>query len=187
MSFYVVDVETAGPIPGHDMYPMLCFAAVKVTDDMDINDPNKTFYGETGPWDVEKGFSPGSWNKEAAAVSGISYEEYSKFIHPEITMKRFAGWIEKTNSSHRPTFISDNVAFDWQFINYYFHYFIGSNPFGWSGRRIGDLYCGQHGDVRCSWKHLRKTKHTHNPVDDAMGNAEALIRMRDDGLKMDLT
>ena len=25
------------------------------------------------------------------------------------------------------------------------------------------------------WKHLRKTKHSHNPVDDAMGNAEVLL------------
>ena len=30
-----------------------------------------------------------------------------------------------------------------------------------------------------NFKHLRKTKHTHNPVDDAMGNVEALIQMAD--------
>jgi hypothetical protein len=26
-----------------------------------------------------------------------------------------------------------------------------------------------------NFKHLRKTAHTHNPVDDAVGNAEALV------------
>ena len=26
-------------------------------------------------------------------------------------------------------FISDNNGFDWQFINWYFHHFTGSNPF----------------------------------------------------------
>lgn len=31
---------------------------------------------------------------------------------------------------------------------------------------------------------LRKTKHTHNPVDDAIGNAEALLQMKDMGLKI---
>jgi len=40
-------------------------------------------------------------------------------------------------------------------------------------------------DSRASWKHLRKTKHTHNPVDDAMGNAEALLEMQKMGLKID--
>ena len=37
------------------------------------------------------------------------------------------------------------------------------------------------------WKRkLRKTKHTHNPVDDAMGNAEALLAMKEMGLKIGL-
>jgi hypothetical protein len=37
-----------------------------------------------------------------------------------------------------------------------------------------------------SFKHLRKTEHTHNPVDDARGNAEALLLLKDKlGLKID--
>jgi len=35
--------------------------------------------------------------------------------------------------------------------------------------------------------HLRKTKHTHNPVDDAKGNAEALLALKNEmGLKIKL-
>lgn len=35
--------------------------------------------------------------------------------------------------------------------------------------------------------HLRKTRHTHHPVDDAMGNAEALLTMKETlGLKIKL-
>jgi hypothetical protein len=37
-----------------------------------------------------------------------------------------------------------------------------------------------------NFKHLRKTAHTHNPVDDAMGNAEALLEMQRLGLKIRL-
>jgi hypothetical protein len=38
-----------------------------------------------------------------------------------------------------------------------------------------------------NFKHLRKTKHTHNPVDDARGNAEALIYLKNEmGLKISL-
>jgi hypothetical protein len=40
-------------------------------------------------------------------------------------------------------------------------------------------------DMWSGWKKLRTTKHTHHPVDDAMGNAEALLKMRDMGLRID--
>jgi hypothetical protein len=41
-------------------------------------------------------------------------------------------------------------------------------------------------DVFQNFKHLRKTEHTHNPVDDARGNAEALLAMKEMGLKIAL-
>lgn len=86
----------------------------------------------------------------------------------------------------RAVFVSDNLAFDWQFINYTFHRFLGRNPFGFSGRRIGDLYAGLVCDVykATEWKKLRETRHTHHPVDDAKGNAEALLKMKAMGLKI---
>ncbi len=38
-----------------------------------------------------------------------------------------------------------------------------------------------------NFKHLRKTKHTHHPVDDARGNAEALLLIIEKcGLKISL-
>jgi hypothetical protein len=41
-------------------------------------------------------------------------------------------------------------------------------------------------DTSKNFKHLRKTRHTHRPVDDAKGNAEALLAMREMGLKVRL-
>ena len=41
-------------------------------------------------------------------------------------------------------------------------------------------------DVYSKWKHLRVTKHTHNPVDDAKGNAEVLLKLKEMGLKINL-
>jgi hypothetical protein len=41
-------------------------------------------------------------------------------------------------------------------------------------------------DTHVKWKHLRDTKHDHNPVNDAKGNAEVLIKMYDMGLKFKL-
>ena len=77
-------------------------------------------------------------------------------------------------------FISDNNGFDWQFINWYFHHFIGASPFGFSSTNLGSLYKGVVRDTTQNFKHLRKTKHTHNPVDDAKGNAEALLTLSDE-------
>ena len=34
-------------------------------------------------------------------------------------------------------------------------------------------------DMFKNFKHLRKTRHSHDPVDDARGNAEALLEMKE--------
>ena len=126
------------------------------------------------------------WIPEALAVSGMSRAEHESFEAPEKVMEDFAKWLSE-NSKGRPIFISDNPAFDWQWINFYFHTYLGKNPFGFSARRIGDLYCGMRMDAGLNneWKKLcRKTIHDHNPVNDAKGNAEALLAMKEMGLKM---
>ena len=89
------------------------------------------------------------------------------------TFLAFEQWLNRFDG--RVTFISDNPAYDWQFINYYFHFFLGRNPFGYSARRIGDFYSGLTGNFSNStkWKRLRVTPHDHNPVHDALGNVES--------------
>lgn len=161
--YIVVDVEADGPIPGP--YSMVCFGAVIVDNQLD-----KTFYGEVKPISDK-------WIPEALAISGITREQHLKFNEPVNVMHSFAEWIKK-NTSGQPIFISDNNGFDFAFINYYFHAFYGKNPFGWASRRIGDLFCGYMNDPYYKWKQHRKTSHTHNPVDDAKGNAEALLHLR---------
>ena len=174
MSYIVVDVEADGPIPFK--YSMVSFGAVVVEEGL-----TKTFYGKTKP-------ISDFWIPEALAVSGHSRQEHESFEEASIVMKRFADWLNE-NSKGPHIFISDNNGFDWQWINFYFHSTIGANPFGFSSRRIGDLYCGMLKDASKNgqWKRaLRKTKHSHNPVDDAMGNAEAILAMQKMGLKINL-
>ena len=99
----------------------------------------------------------------------------------------FARWIA-ADTTGRPMFVSDNNGFDWQFINWYFHEFTGRNPFGHSSTNLGSLYKGLVKDSSKNFKHLRRSKHTHHPVDDARGNAEALLHMRNElGLKIELS
>jgi len=165
MSYISVDIESDDGSPATGS--MVCFGAVLVSDH------TKTFYGETKP--ITDTFNP-----EALAISGFSREEHEKFQDPQKTMEEFEKWLDEVSEGH-PVFISDNPAFDWQWINYYFHKYLGRNPFGFSARRIGDLYCGivKHAGKNRNWKKFRKTKHTHNPVQDALGNAEAILYMRD--------
>ncbi len=161
---FVVDVESDGPVPG--LYSMISLGAVAVDLSLD-----KTFLGKVAP------LEGASRLEEAAAVSGVSLEQHKGFSDPQTVMKDFADWILRVNKDGRPVFVSDNPAFDWQFVNWYFHKFYGSNPFGFSARRIGDFYAGLRKDYFATWKQLRKTRHDHNPVNDAIGNAEALIQM----------
>jgi hypothetical protein len=101
-------------------------------------------------------------------------EEYSQWY---MVFVEFEKWLKQFKGN--PIFVSDNPAYDWQWINYWFHHTLRRNPFGHSARRIGDFYAGLVGDFRAAskWKKLRITKHTHNPVADAMGNCEAFERM----------
>ena len=170
-----VDVESDGHCPGTDMYSMISLGAVVVDRNLD-----KTFYAEFAP--ISK-----IWIPEALAVSRISREQHEAYPTPYLGAEAFAEWLR--NIGEQVIFVSDNPAFDWQFVNYYLHKYVGRNPFGFSGRRIGDIYSGLVKDVRraSEWKKHRITKHTHNPVDDAKGNAEALIWMHDNlGLNVSL-
>jgi hypothetical protein len=171
MSYVMVDVESDGPIPAD--YSMICIGAIFVEPSLE-----KTFYGELKPISEK-------WIPEALAVSGFSREETFLFDDPKIVMTRFATWVE-ANSNGRPFFISDNNGYDWQFVNWYFHHFLGKNPFGYSSSNLGSLYKGFMKDASTNFKHLRQTKHTHNPVDDARGNAQALLAMVAAGLKLEL-
>jgi hypothetical protein len=162
----MVDVEADGPIPGD--YSMVCFGAV------DVSDPSRTFYGKLQP-------ISGVWIPNALKVSGFSREETLKFPDPWETMNEFEKWLlEKKN----PMFIADNNGFDYMFICWYFWHFLGRNPFGHSSTNLGSLYKGLVKSVFKNFKYLRKTKHDHNPVNDAMGNVEAFHKMVEMGLKV---
>ena len=170
--FVSADIEATGPIPGD--YSMICFGAIIVEPSLE-----RTFYGRLRPISER-------WIPEALEVSGFTREETEGFDDPKAVIESFAEWV-RAESKGRPMFISDNNGFDWQFINWYFHHFCGESPFGFSSQNLGSLYKGLVKDTFATFKHLRKTEHTHNPVDDARGNAEALLTLKNEyGLKISL-
>lgn len=168
----MVDIESDGPAP--QIWSMVCFGAVHVEPSL-----SATFHGRTKPVSEQ-------WIPEALAVSGFTREQHLAFDDPRAVMEKFDAWIQ-ARTKGRPVFVSDNNGFDWQFINWYFHRFLGRNPFGHSSANLGSMYKGLVKDDGVNFKHLRKTTHTHDPVDDARGNAEALLHMKTElGMKIRL-
>lgn len=165
----MVDVESDGPIPGD--YSMLAIGAVVVEPGL-----KRTFKGLFLPISDK-------YDEEAMAVGGFTREGVTdpKGDHraPGVVMAEFRDWINGLGIKS-PIFIADNNGFDWQFVNWYFHHFLGKNPFGYSSQNLNSIFKGLTKDAFASFKFLRKTKHDHDPVNDAKGNAEALLHMIDE-------
>jgi hypothetical protein len=159
----VVDVESNGPAPG--INEMTSFGAVMV-------DVVQLRLGETFYARLQTQGQPTGYLEVVDAETPIE--------PPYSAMSRFKDWLDKLANGAPNVefvFVSDNPCFDWQFINYYFHRTIQHNPFGFSGRRIGDFWAGQthNWSDQSGWRKLVKTPHTHHPTDDAVGHGEALL------------
>jgi hypothetical protein len=76
-------------------------------------------------------------------------------------------------------FVSDNPAFDWQWINYGFWTTLNKNPFGVSARRIGDFAAGLRGDfyAKQDWKTCAARSMITTPLTTQWLNAEAFERL----------
>lgn len=160
--YVMVDVETDGPIPGE--FSMVSIGAVIVEPAL-----NRTFRANVRPISER-------WQPEALAISGMTREECFTGSPPLEVMLNFEKWLQDNLPlKKRPIFISDNNGFDWGFVNWYFHKFLERNPFGFSSQNLNSIYKGLRRDYYASFKHLRKTPHTHDPLMDAKGNAEALL------------
>jgi len=165
-----VDIEAAGPIPGE--YSMLSLGSCLV------NDPTIHFYVELEP--INNNFIP-----DALKVSRLTLEQLTKTgISPAVAMKTFYDWVQKVVNHQRAVFVGFNASFDWSFVNWYFHTFLGSNPFGISALDIKSYYMGLSG---CLWKettsnqlpqHFQPSHHqTHNALDDAIAQAEIFKKL----------
>jgi hypothetical protein len=161
-----VDVEATGPSPmTHSMIQL----GVVASD-------GKEFYGTLKPLPDK------SIEESAIQACGLTLEEINQYDDPQETMDAFFDWLIENyiSEGYKIIFWSDNNGFDWAYVNGYLHYFCDSNPIGWSSRRIGDFYAGlmRKRSATAQWKRFRQTEHTHNALDDARGNMEALNEIK---------
>lgn len=168
-----VDIEASGPIPG--TYSMLSLGAVLVAD------PDVSFYVELQP--ISKEAVP-----EAMKVSGFGLEELERSgTPPQDAMTQFRAWVEDVAQGRKAVFVGFNASFDWAFVNWYFHTYLGENPFGIGALDIKAYYMGWAG---CAWREttssqlperLKPTDEaSHHALDDARYQGEIFARLREE-------
>lgn len=137
-----VDVETSGPIPGE--YSLLSIGACLAYS------PNQVFECYLKP--VSDRADP-----KALEVTGLSMERlHREGLEPKVAMESFLSWVSDIcGEEGKPVFVGFNAPFDWSFINYYFHRYLGQNPFGFSALDIKALYMGATG---CTWEKTRSSE-----------------------------
>jgi ribonuclease T len=170
--FISVDVETSGPIPGE--YSMLTLGACC------IDDPDKTFFCALKPLN-------GNFVPAALEVTGLSLAKLAEDgLSSDVAMGQFSAWIaSQCTEVQTPVFVGMNAPFDWSYVNYYFHRFSGTNPFGFTAVDIKAVYMGATG---CSWHETRSSaiaqrvhptlKANHDALHDALYQAELFRLVR---------
>lgn len=163
MAWVSVDVEADGPIPGD--YSMVALGAVIVEPSLE-----KTFYATLHPI-TEK------WSAKSLQICGFSREQTLLFEAPQSVLRHFHQWLKRYGGEHL-FFISDNNGFDWQFVNWYFYHFLNTNPFGFNSSNLVSLYNGLEKNMYSTYKTIRKKHTDHNPLHDALLNAEAFLKIK---------
>jgi len=170
-----VDVESSGPIPGK--FSLLSIGACVVES------PEQDFYVEIAP--ISDEYVP-----EAMKVIGKDLDHFrTNGSTPLQAMKEFGSWVARCKEvDENPVFVGFNAVFDWSFVNWYFHQYVGDNPFGIGGIDIKSFYMGMAGssfaDTTASslpGRFKPKQPHTHNALDDAKGQAETFAEMQREG------
>ena len=181
--YFSCDIEADGPIPGD--YSMssigLCVAGVYDGENFKkIDVEQETFYAELRP--ISEVFDP-----EAAAVSGLDRDELIRSGEdPKVAMERLHDWVRTVAGSYqaKPVFVAYPLGFDWMFAYWYMNKF-ATSPFGFSScLDVKTMYAAKYNQpISSSTKRFMpkrlftNRKHTHNALDDAMGQGELFQNM----------
>ena len=165
MKLVSIDVETNGPISGY--HSLIELGAVIVEPEL-----KQQFHIYVRP--LFPNYDPSTMKASGLTRGSILARPTQDNI--QIAMLKFYDWLALHKKENEAlVFIGDNPGFDFSFVSHGFYVSGKHNPFGHSSMHIGSLFKGMNFDIKANFKKLRKTKHSHNALDDAMGNAEALL------------
>jgi DNA polymerase III epsilon subunit-like protein len=181
--YFSADVETDGPVPGP--YSMLSFAIVVAgTFDGKVFHPRDDygdfFRAELKP--ISENFQ-----EEALRVNGI---DRARLVRegPDASavMTNAASWIRNHAAGATPVLVAYPVSFDWTWLYWYFTMFSKTgSPFNHS--LCFDIKTAYAVKSRSLISHagrrdlppslLSTSKHTHDPLDDAIEQAQIFTRL----------
>lgn len=175
-----IDVETDGPIPG--MYSMLSLGLAGFTLDNQL------------VWEREINFLPlegaGTYHKTMEWWSQPEQKEAWEHLmrnrqSPHEAMIRLSLELQKLKMQYRVFTIAWPACFDWMFLHWYMHRFVGENPLGRSAKCAGTYAWAIsrtiHPNISIdtlldSWEDDR-FQHSHKALDDAKEQGAKFINM----------
>jgi ribonuclease T len=101
-------------------------------------------------------------------------------------MQKLSEWSGLVSENREPVLVGFNASFDWSFINYYMHVFVGRNVFGIGALDIKAYYMGK---VAVRWRETKSSKlpehlaplrtpsEKHNSLADAKYQADVFRRL----------
>ncbi len=141
MTLYIsIDVETDGPIPGHNN--LLSYGAVAFSSET-YDRIGTSFYETVKPL-------PGCssdpstmefWSKNKEAFEATQQNQQD----PKESFDRFLQWLKDLMvlTSDKPLMIGYPATFDWMWVHWYLIRFTGENPMGFSGLCLQSYAAGR--------------------------------------------
>lgn len=141
-TYFSVDVEASGPVPG--LYNLVSVGATVVAPGADGRlAPGASFYVELRP--VFAGQDPG-----ANAVHGLDPAHLDATgLEPKEALRQLSAFVtQHTVPGTEPTFVGHVAVFDWMYVTWYYAWCGLANPFGYKGIDTKSLAMGA---LRLPW------------------------------------
>lgn len=180
--YVIVDIEADGPVP--PLNSMLSVGMVGMVLDDSAQTFTEVFEYSANLKELDEA-SPDEgtqawWSKPEQAKAWKATRMDPR--DPEGVFRELNGKIESLKETHRLIFLSWPSNYDWQWINYYFHRFVGRNPFGHSARCIASYLWGMSGQLNKDIDDVYMEKfmnpqypHTHVALEDARSEAHGFM------------
>ena len=123
-TWFCVDIECSGPVPGlYDMLSLGAVAVVQQGDEFTLSEPLYLEFRPTAPRVDAGAMAVNGLDLQALRASGLALSE---------GLTRLSQWVsEQVVAGTSPVFVGHNAPFDWSFVNHAYVSCELGNPFGY--------------------------------------------------------